>query len=102
MKKISIDELKELVLTGKKVFVKFSTEWCGQCKMTSILMNKLKPDYSEIEFIEVDVDDNGLWDHEIFKISVVPTFVGFNKGETLFNKSEYQVEEKLKELLNSI
>ncbi len=101
-KRIDLNELNSLVANGKKLFVKFSAEWCGQCKMASLLLDKVQLDYPDIEFVEVDVDDNELWDHETLKISVVPTFVGFKNRETIFNQPEYQVEDSLRQLLEQM
>ncbi len=100
--RIDVNELNSLVASGKKVFVKFSAEWCGECKMTEILINKVKVDYPEIEFVEVDVDDNDMWDNDSLNIKVVPTFVGFDNKQTIFNQPEYQVEANLRKLLDQL
>ncbi len=98
----NIDELNSLVSSGRKLLVKFSAEWCGQCKMAALLIDKVKKDYPDIEFVEIDVDDHNLWDNDSLKIKVVPTFVGFNHKQTIFNEPEYQIEEKLRKLLDQL
>ncbi len=102
MKKVNIQELNSLVANNTTLMVKFSAEWCGQCKMASLLIDKVKGDFSEVEFVEVDVDDNNLWDDGTLNITEVPTFVGFKNKTTVFNQPGYQVEDKLVELLNKL
>lgn len=102
MLKINFEELNKKIELGEVLFVSFSAEWCGQCKMSKLLIEKLKGDYPHINFVEVDVDDNGMWDNDKFNISQVPTFVGFKDKKIIFNASGYQVEEALKELLNQL
>lgn len=100
--RINIDNLNSLVSSGKKIFVKFSAEWCGECKMTGLLIDKVKVDYPEIEFVEIDVDDNDLWENETLNITEVPTFVGYNDKQKVFVSSGYQIEEELRILLDQL
>lgn len=102
MRKINIEELNSLVANNTTLLVKFSAEWCGQCKMASLLIDKIEGNFPEVEFVEVDVDDNNLWDNETLKITEVPTFVGYKNKTTVFNQPGYQVEDKLVELLNTL
>ncbi len=101
-RRVNVDELNTLVASGKKLLVKFSAEWCGQCKMARQLIEKVKVNYPEIEFVEVDVDDNDMWGNETLDIKVVPTFVGYDTRQTIFNQREYQVEEDFIKLLEQI
>lgn len=100
--RVDIEKLNSLIASGRKIFVKFSAEWCGQCKMAAILIEKVKQDYPEVEVVELDVDDNGLWDNENFNISVVPTYVGYNNKQRVFNQPEYQVEEDMRKLFDQL
>ncbi len=100
--RINIDQLNSLVSSGKKLLVKFSAEWCGQSKMAALLIEKVKQDYPDIEFVEIDVDDHNLWDNDTLKIKLVPTFVGYHNRQTVFNESDYQIEEDLRKLLDEL
>lgn len=101
-KRVDLNELNTLVASGKKLLVIFSAEWCGQCKMTKLLIEKVQGNFPDIEIVEVDVDDNDLWDHETLKITKVPTFVGFKEKQTVFNEPGYKVENALIELFNKL
>lgn len=100
MERITIQELNKRSANNEEIFVLFSAEWCGQCKMAKLLINKLKDNYKNFIFVEVDVDDENLWDHETLNIKQVPTFVGFKNKKIIFNASGYQTEENLTLLLN--
>ena len=41
----------------KLVVVDFSTTWCGPCKMIKPFFHSLSEKYSNVVFLEVDVDD---------------------------------------------
>ncbi len=101
-RRVDVDGLNGLVASGKKLLVIFSAEWCGQSKMARMLVEKVKVAYPEIEFVEVDVDDNDMWGNDTLDIKVVPTFVGYDSRQTIFNQKEYQIEEDLIKLLEQI
>ncbi len=102
MERIDIEELNNRIKNHKLVVVIFSTEWCGQCKMSKILVEKIRKKFKDVHFFEIDVDDNNLWDNENFDIKEVPTFLGFKNKERIFLESGYQTEEKLTNLLKKL
>ncbi len=102
MKRIKIEELNTLISNGETLLVVFSAEWCGQCKMASMLIEKIKGDYPEVNIVDVDVDDNGMWDNDTLKITSVPTFVGYKNKQIIFNEPGYQLEENLRKLIEQL
>ncbi len=88
MKKVKIDQLRNIIEENKKAFVVFSTEWCGECKMykTAIEMfiKEFGDNFSDINIVNIDVDEEWLWPEEKneFKplIMKVPTTMLFNDG----------------------
>lgn len=101
-KRVTLEELNTLIESGDKLLVKFGAEWCGQCKMADLLIEKVISNYSDIQVIEVDVDDNELWDNETLKITEVPTFVGFKDKGSVFNEPGYKVEDELIKLIDQL
>lgn len=64
---------------GTKKIIKFSAEWCGPCKRISPVFKKLSEEYKNIDFYDVDIEENGVL-AERFNITAMPTFV-FLKDE---------------------
>ncbi len=101
-KRVDLKQLNSLVADKNKLLVMFSAEWCGQCKMNDIVIQEIKDNYPDIDFIEVDVDDNMLWDNDVLNIKSVPTFIGFSNRQTLFTEQGYQSKEDLIKLIKQI
>ncbi|BDV03361.1 MAG: thioredoxin [Candidatus Hepatoplasma scabrum] len=81
-----IFELKQLIEKEEIVFAYFSANWCGECKMSNLVFDKLKLNYADkISFLKIDVDEEKLWDddeNKFFKVEKVPTFLIYkNKKE---------------------
>ena len=58
MKNINgIDEFNELTKRGS-VYVQFSANWCGPCKMLARTVEDLEETEKDITFLKVDVDAN--------------------------------------------
>ena len=60
--------------------VKFAAIWCAPCKVLSKTLNKIEPEFTNIKFQEVDVDDYPDLAKE-YKIRSVPTVIVFKDGE---------------------
>ena len=101
MEKIEFKELNNKIEMDNNLLIVFSSEWCGQCKMTKLLIEKVKSDYPNLVFVEINVDDNNLWENEKLNIKSIPTFVGYKNKEQSFNTPGYQTEENLREILNT-
>lgn len=102
MEKINFKDLNLIIEKNEKILIMFSTKWCGQCKMASLLIEKIRNDFSAIKFIEVDVDDDDLWDHKEINIIEVPTFIGYTNKKRILNVGGYQIEENLRKLLKKL
>jgi len=61
LEKIKIDNLNKKIENDEKLLLLIVAEWCGQCKMSKELLEKIIVNYSDIVFVEIDVDDNNLW-----------------------------------------
>ena len=86
MKKVNLEELKEIIKSENKNIVMFSTEWCGECKMNTKLIEDVEGDYPTITFSKIDVDEFKLWtddENTEFSIQSVPTYFIYENGEVV-------------------
>jgi len=69
------------------VLVDFFAEWCGPCKIMSPVISEIASEFqNQVKVIKVDIDKNPAASSQ-FKISGVPTFILFNKGEICWRQS---------------
>ncbi len=99
---IELSDLNKKIESYDKVILMVTAEWCGECKMAKLLIDKVRNDYQDIIFMEIDVDDNNLWDDKTLNVTQVPTFIGYKGKNIIFNSSGYKVEEELRKLLDSL
>uniref|UniRef100_A0A8D2GJN4 Thioredoxin n=1 Tax=Theropithecus gelada TaxID=9565 RepID=A0A8D2GJN4_THEGE len=88
--------------TGDKlVVVDFSATWCGPCKMIKPFFHSLSEKYSNVVFLEVDVDDCQDVASEC-EVKCMPTFQFFKKGHIWPHGSEFSGanKEKLEATIN--
>lgn len=82
-------ELKKSISEAKDqlIFVYFSAKWCGECKMSNLVFQKLKSIYEDkFLFFQIDVDKAKLWEdaeNEFFKIKKVPTFLIYRNEDEI-------------------
>lgn len=93
----------DTILGDKPAVVHFKADWCGPCRMTGPLLERLSNENGDsIIFGSVDVDENPETP-EKYSIRTIPTTLFFKDGEMVgqilgaFSKS--QVESKIEEYL---
>jgi thioredoxin 1 len=81
--------------------VKFAATWCAPCKMLSGTIKKIQPEFPDVRFSEVDIDDNpGL--AKDYKIRSVPTLILFKDGEEISKISGSLKVDALRKVLRDI
>jgi thioredoxin 1 len=85
MKKITIEELKNLQKENKKIIVDFSASWCGPCKMLLPTLEKISDEMTDVEVVKIDVDEQSEFISE-YGIRGVPTVIIYN-GEQQIDRS---------------
>ncbi|KAE8161564.1 thioredoxin-like protein [Aspergillus tamarii] len=70
---------KALTSSGPVVIDFFAT-WCGPCKAVAPVVGKLSETYTNVRFIQVDVDKNRQVAQEM-NVRAMPTFVVFKDGK---------------------
>ncbi|AFQ03931.1 thioredoxin [Mycoplasmoides genitalium M6320] len=75
----SLKQLEEIFSAKKNVIVDFWAAWCGPCKLTSPEFQKAADEFSDAQFVKVNVDDHT----DIaaaYNITSLPTIVVFENG----------------------
>lgn len=63
-------------------FVKFFATWCGPCKVLDKTIKNISPDYSNVNFIEIDTDEEPAL-CKSYKIKNVPTVIIFKNNDEI-------------------
>jgi thioredoxin 1 len=85
MKKITIEELKNLQKENKKIIVDFSASWCSPCKILLPTLEKISDEMTDVEVVKIDVDEQSEFISE-YGIRGVPTVIIYN-GEQQIDRS---------------
>ena len=84
---------------AKKV-IKFFATWCGPCKVYGPTFERVKQELqNDIEFVEVNVEDDPENLSGEFKVRGIPLTVVLEDGEKIREKSGRLSETELKELI---
>ncbi|XP_053154399.1 thioredoxin domain-containing protein 2-like isoform X2 [Hemicordylus capensis] len=84
----------------KLVVVDFSATWCGPCKMIKPFYRSLSEKYSDVVFLEVDVDEaQDVASH--YDVKCMPTFQFFKNNEKVHEFSGAN-KEKLEETIKKL
>lgn len=66
--------------------VKFGAEWCGPCRSSKPVFERVSKEFSHINFVEVDVD-KGSAIADKYGVSGIPLFIYFKGGSELTRHS---------------
>jgi len=92
----SEDEFNDLSNKGS-VYVQFSANWCGPCKVLTKTIESIEDSQEDINFIKVDVDSH----REIaqnFGVRSIPRVILFKDGEQVGDFVGAKNEKDLKEI----
>jgi len=99
---LSFDELVSYSKSksSKLIVIDFKASWCIPCKTIKPFINYLNESYPNVEFIEIDIEDESR-DTIVtnFNIKKVPTFI-FYKNGTLCNSLIGTNKDNLEALVN--
>ena len=103
MKKVNnVNEFNEVINSDNLTVVKFSADWCGPCRTLAGIMDDVTPDYQNVNFIQIDVEGDGM-DEIVSNYSIrnIPV-LAFIKNGKLLNKNVGLVDKvKITELINN-
>lgn len=71
---------KQISKTEKTVLVKFYADWCGPCRMVSVILDEIESELSnDVAFFKVNIDSSESI-VEKFQINSIPVIILFQKG----------------------
>mgnify|MGYP000230710989 CR=1 FL=1 len=97
VKKIENNDMSE-VLSSKCALVDFSAAWCGPCNMIGPIVEQLSEEKSDVEFFNVDVDENPDLAMQ-YKIMNIPALVVLKKGEKVDTQVGFAPKENIVEFI---
>lgn len=68
---------------GGPLVVKFSATWCGPCKAYAPTVEAVAADHPQIEFLEIDLDENPALAAR-WNVRSIPATIGFKDGLVAF------------------
>lgn len=74
-------QLNDAIASGKLVLVDFFAEWCGPCKRFLETLAKVAPEFPNVIFIKVNVDDFKELASK-YQVSSIPSIKIFGNGNT--------------------
>lgn len=84
-------------LTNKKVLVDFYANWCGPCKMLSLVLDEFSKEVN-IDIIKIDVDKYNDIARK-YGVMSIPTLILFENNNELKRTLGFIDKEKLKDFI---
>jgi hypothetical protein len=102
VKQINEAEFEAEVLKSEKpVLVDFYADWCGPCKMTAPVLEKLSETLDTVAFAKINVDDNPNLAQK-YQVMSIPNLIVFKNGEPAERAIGMQSLEALKALVEKV
>ncbi len=99
MKKIQ--KFEDLVVSSAPMVVKFGATWCGPCKRMAPTLEKLSQEFSQIPFLEVDVDEIPELS-KTYSVRSVPTLLFFKDGAVYKQVAGLSLIDPLRKILREL
>lgn len=78
---------------GRPAVVKCSAGWCSPCKVLAKTLDKLEPQYPNVNFIHIDVEESPELAQE-FQIQNIPVMIFMNTNGEIVNRKTGLMPEK--------
>lgn len=99
VKVIKNNDMQE-VEKSRLAAVDFSAAWCGPCKMLAPVFHELAEEMGDVDFFNVDVDENRQL-AEKYGIQGVPSILIFKDGVQADRSVGFQPKERLRQFIRA-
>lgn len=99
MEKVSANSLKDL--KDEIIVVDCYADWCKPCGIMSTVLESIEPNYPNIKFVKVNIDNDDDYATEM-GVRGLPTVIFFNKGVKVHTVVGTKSPEDIKEILNDM
>ena len=98
VKKINSDQMNE-VTSSKLAVIDFSATWCSPCRMLAPVLEEVSEELSDVDFFNMDVDDNQDIAQQ-YSIASIPAILVFKNGEVADQTVGFQPKQALIDFIN--
>lgn len=84
---------------AKVTFLDFWAPWCGPCKITTPIVKELEKEFKDVEFKEINVDEDPAMASQ-YGVMSIPTFVVLKDGKETGRKIGAMPKAELRKLLD--
>lgn len=99
MKIVNKVEFEEMIKNGYTL-VDFFANWCGPCKMLGPVLEGLDAEYPNVNFVKVDVDEEGELAAK-YGVMSIPTVFILKDGEIVAKTGGMQPKSAIKSFIDS-
>ena len=100
MQKVNKEQFSNIISKGI-VLVDFFAEWCGPCRTLGPLLEKLAVEFTDVNIIKVNVDEEKELAQN-FEIRSIPAMLFFKNGVLVDKMVGMQQSNNIKEKLNAL
>ena len=100
MKHLNTEEFDALLAENKTILIDFFATWCGPCKMLAPVLEEVAPEFDDVEFVKVDVDECPELAQR-YGVAVIPTLFVINGGEKVATTKGYMDADALRAFVSN-
>lgn len=100
MKHVNTAEFDALLAENKTILIDFFATWCGPCKMLAPVLEEVDPEFDDVEFVKVDVDECPELAQR-YGVAVIPTLFVIKGGEKAATTKGYMDADALRAFVSN-